>query len=111
MYNDNFEGFYNNDFEGLYNNSPEKEKKVSKIEKNTDNYNNDDVGFKNSEMELISIPQATRIIGGKRETIEEWLKDPELGRIYVGSSCQVRFIRYEFVKYVKNRAKNWYKFQ
>lgn len=101
---------YNDPLERLYKNSLEKKEKVSEIKRDKDNYNNADVGFKNSEMELISIPQAARIIGGKRETIEQWLKDPELGRIYVGSSCQVRFIRYEFVEYVKNRAKNWHKF-
>lgn len=97
-------------FEGLFNNSQKKERKRNNMKMDKDNYNIADAGFKNSEMELISIPQAARIIGGKRETIEQWLEDPDLGRIYVGSSCQVRFIRYEFVEYVKNRAKNWHKF-
>lgn len=63
-----------------------------------------------NDNKLLSIAGAARALGVARETIETMLEDPALPRIFVGKSNQVRLQYPSLVKYVRNRASNWYKY-
>lgn len=75
---------------------------------NTDDYS---VRFKNDGMELISIPKAAKMLSVKRETVEIWLQDPEVPRLFVGRSKQVRLPQKQFFEYLDSRAKGWPQYQ
>ncbi|WP_057875302.1 excisionase family DNA-binding protein [Liquorilactobacillus aquaticus] len=67
--------------------------------------------IQNKKLQLLSIPQTARLLNVKRETIEMWLQDPEVPRLFVGRSKQVRLPQKQFFEYLDSRAKDWPQYQ
>jgi len=61
--------------------------------------------------ELLSIPSAARQIHVSREIIDEWLQDPNLKRITIGKSAQIRIRRQDLFDYLHYRADHWMDYQ
>jgi len=66
--------------------------------------------IRKNKCQLLTIAGASRELGVSRETVEEMLMDPALPRIFVGKSQQVRLQFSELIKYISNRAANWYRY-
>ncbi|MFT8393767.1 MAG: excisionase family DNA-binding protein [Liquorilactobacillus ghanensis] len=75
------------------------------------NQNYEKLDLKLDKFELLSIPQVAKLLNVKRETIEIWLQDPGVPRLFVGRSKQVRLPKKQFLDYLANRAKDWPQYQ
>lgn len=64
--------------------------------------------WKDQGNHLLSIPAAASLLGVSRETIDLWLLDPELPRVFVGTSKQVRLQQSDLLNYLNDKAKHWY---
>jgi excisionase family DNA binding protein len=75
------------------------------------NQNYEKFNLKLDKFELLSIPQVAKLLNVKRETIEIWLQDPAVPRLFVGRSKQVRLPKKQFLDYLTNRAMDWPQYQ
>lgn len=56
---------------------------------------------------ILTINEASKLLGVRRSIVEELLNDPQLPRLFVGESQQVRLLQSQLLEYVKKRAENW----
>lgn len=57
---------------------------------------------------LLSIPKAASLLGVDRSTVEDMLNDPQLGRILIGKSRQVRILRPDLMNYINHLSQDWF---
>lgn len=56
---------------------------------------------------LLTVREAADLLGISMESVRDFLNDPTLGRIFVGSSNQVRIPTKSLIDYIDERASNW----
>ena len=59
---------------------------------------------------ILTINEASKLLGVRRSIVEELLNDPQLPRLFVGESQQVRLLQRQLLEYVKKRAENWFEY-
>ena len=59
---------------------------------------------------ILTINEASKLLGVRRSIVEELLNDPQLPRLFVGESQQVRLLPSQLLEYVKKRAENWFEY-
>lgn len=60
-----------------------------------------------SDDKLLTVPDVMRLLKVNRRTVQEWLLDPSLPRLYVGKSQQPRILHSDLQQYLRNRSRNW----
>lgn len=60
-----------------------------------------------SDDKLLTVPGVMRLLKVNRNTVQEWLLDPALPRLYVGKSQQPRILNSDLQQYLRNRSRNW----
>ncbi|HAT55897.1 MAG TPA: hypothetical protein DCW31_11800 [Lactobacillus sp.] len=59
---------------------------------------------------VLTISQAAKVLGLSTDTLQDWLSDPDLPRLYVGRTNQPRLMVDSLLRYAQVRAANWYRY-